>query len=33
VLTRLAAALESTEGPDRATALELLGALERLLSR
>ena len=33
VLTRLAAALESAEGPDRATALELLGALERLLSR
>jgi len=33
VLTRLAAALESAEGPDRATALELLGAVERLLSR
>ena len=33
VLTRLAAALESAEGPDRATALELLGALQRLLSR
>jgi len=33
VLTRLAAALESAEGPDRATALELLGALERLLSQ
>ena len=33
VLTRLAAALESTEGPDRATALELLGAVERLLSQ
>jgi GAF domain-containing protein len=33
VLTRLAAALESAEGPDRATALELLGALERMLSR
>jgi len=33
VLTRLAAALQSAEGPDRATALELLGALERLLSR
>jgi len=33
VLTRLAAALQSAEGPDRATALELLGALERLLSQ
>ena len=33
VLTRLAAALESAEGPDRATALELLGAVERLLSQ
>ena len=33
VLTRLAAALESADGPDRATALELLGALERLLSQ
>jgi GAF domain-containing protein len=33
VLTRLAATMESAEGPDRATALELLNALERLLSQ
>jgi len=33
VLTQLAAALESAEGPDRAAALELLGAVERMLSR
>jgi hypothetical protein len=33
VLTRLAAALESAEGPDRETALELLGAVARLLSQ
>ena len=32
-LTKLAAALESAEGPDRAAALELVGALERLLTR
>jgi GAF domain-containing protein len=32
-LAKLAAAVESAEGPDRAAALELLGALERLLSQ
>jgi GAF domain-containing protein len=32
-LTRLAAALESAEGPERAAALALLGALEQLLSK
>jgi len=32
-LTRLAAAIESAEGTERAAALELVGALERLLSQ